>query len=116
MTRIPTRCSVLLLPPAIRRWPGGSFCAWPSRRAPRACWCARLIVESTLTVQPVSPAASARAYTTDKMPARVPLPALREISRDRLVLGDVLGDYLYRVVVGTQAETISYWPALELLG
>jgi hypothetical protein len=43
------------------------------------------------------------------------LPALREISRDRVLLGDVLGDYLHRVVVGTQAETISYWPALELL-
>lgn len=43
------------------------------------------------------------------------LPALREISSDRVVLGDVLGDYLHRVVVGTQAETISYWPALELL-
>ena len=43
------------------------------------------------------------------------LAVLREISRDRVLLGDVLGDYLHRVVVGTQAETISYWPVLELL-
>jgi hypothetical protein len=43
------------------------------------------------------------------------LAVLREISHDRIVLGDVLGDYLHRVVVGTQAETASYWPALELL-
>lgn len=48
----------------------------------------------------------------DYLPA---LPALREISRDRVVLGDVLGDYLHRVLVGTQAATISYWPALDLL-
>ena len=41
--------------------------------------------------------------------------ALREISGDRVVLGDVLGDYLHRVVAGTQAETASYWPVLELL-
>ncbi len=43
------------------------------------------------------------------------LPALREVSRDRVVLGDVLGDYLHRVVVGSQAGTASYWPVLELL-
>jgi lactoylglutathione lyase len=43
------------------------------------------------------------------------LAELREISRDRVLLGDVLGDYLHRVVVGTQAETVSYWPVLELL-
>jgi hypothetical protein len=41
--------------------------------------------------------------------------ALRETSRDPVVLGDVLGDYLHRVVVGAQAEAIRYWPALELL-
>ena len=43
------------------------------------------------------------------------VPALRAISRDALVLGDVLGDYLARVVAGSQAETVSYWPVLELL-
>lgn len=43
------------------------------------------------------------------------LPAVHAISRDRIVLGDVLGDYLHRVVVGTQADTVAYWPALELL-
>ncbi len=43
------------------------------------------------------------------------LPALRAISRDPVLLGDVLGDHLHRVVVGTQAETIRYWPTLELL-
>ncbi len=43
------------------------------------------------------------------------LPALRAISHEPVVLGDVLGDYLHRVVVGTQAETIRYWPTLELL-
>src|SRR5690349_6335477 len=43
------------------------------------------------------------------------LPELRAISSDRVVLGDVLGDFLHRAVVGTQAETISYWPALDLL-
>lgn len=43
------------------------------------------------------------------------LLALREVSDDRVVLGDVLGDVLHRVVVGSQAETISSWPALDLL-
>ncbi|GID33382.1 hypothetical protein [Paractinoplanes brasiliensis] len=43
------------------------------------------------------------------------LPAVRAITRDGLVLGDVLGDYLHRVVSGGQAGTISYWPVLELL-
>ena len=43
------------------------------------------------------------------------VPAVHAISRDRIVLGDVLGDYLHRVVVGTQAETVAYWPALEVL-
>jgi len=43
------------------------------------------------------------------------LPELRRISTDRLVLGDVLGDVLHRVVLGAQAETISSWPALDLL-
>ncbi|MBM2615474.1 hypothetical protein JIG36_07835 [Actinoplanes sp. LDG1-06] len=43
------------------------------------------------------------------------LPAVRAVTRDGLVLGDVLGDYLHRVVTGGQAETISYWPVLELL-
>lgn len=43
------------------------------------------------------------------------LPDLRAISRDPVVLGDVLGDFLHRAVVGTLAETISYWPVLELL-
>jgi hypothetical protein len=43
------------------------------------------------------------------------LPAVRAVTRDGLVLGDVLGDYLHRVVTGGQAETVSYWPVLELL-
>jgi hypothetical protein len=43
------------------------------------------------------------------------LSALREISRDPVVLGDVLGDHLHRIVVGTQADTIRHWPTLELL-
>jgi hypothetical protein len=43
------------------------------------------------------------------------LPELRAVSRDPVVLGDVLGDYLHRVVAGAQADTITYWPALELL-
>ncbi|MBL7256769.1 hypothetical protein [Paractinoplanes lichenicola] len=43
------------------------------------------------------------------------LPAVRAVTRDGLVLGDVLGDYLHRVVTGGQAETLSYWPVLELL-
>jgi hypothetical protein len=42
-------------------------------------------------------------------------PALRRISDDPLVLGDVLGDYLHRVVTGTQADAVRYWPALEPL-
>jgi hypothetical protein len=50
----------------------------------------------------------------DALPAQA-LPELRAISRDPVVLGDVLGDYLHRVVVGTQAETMRYWPTLELL-
>src|SRR4051794_22344307 len=43
------------------------------------------------------------------------LVELREISRDRVLLGDILGDYLHQVVIGTQADTVSNWPALELL-
>nr|WP_221381735.1 hypothetical protein [Actinoplanes polyasparticus] len=43
------------------------------------------------------------------------LPALRELTRDSLVLGDVLGDYLHQVMAGSQAGTISLWPVLELL-
>jgi len=43
------------------------------------------------------------------------LPDLRKMSSDRIVLGDVLGDVLYRVIVGAQAETISSWPTLDLL-
>jgi hypothetical protein len=42
-------------------------------------------------------------------------PALREISDDPIVLGDVLGEYLHRVVAGTQADAVRYWPALDLL-
>ncbi len=40
---------------------------------------------------------------------------LAAITRDRIVLGDVLGDHLSRVVEGTQADTIASWPVLELL-
>ena len=43
------------------------------------------------------------------------LPDVRAISRDRLVLGEVLGDYLHRVIVEPQSETARYWPILETL-
>nr|WP_296069297.1 hypothetical protein [uncultured Actinoplanes sp.] len=43
------------------------------------------------------------------------LPKLRTITSDRVLLGDVLGDYLHRVVVGSQADALTYWPAIELL-
>ena len=43
------------------------------------------------------------------------LPDIRAISRDRLVLGEVLGDYLHRVVVGPQTAAARYWPVLDLL-
>jgi hypothetical protein len=33
----------------------------PLFRAPAACWCARAMLESTLTSQVINPAASARA-------------------------------------------------------
>jgi hypothetical protein len=41
--------------------------------------------------------------------------AVRAVSDDPAVLGEVLGDYLHRVVTGTQAETVRYWPVLDLL-
>ena len=37
-----------------------------------ACWCARLIVESTLTVQSMSPAASASASNLVRILSQVP--------------------------------------------
>ncbi|AGL18382.1 hypothetical protein L083_4872 [Actinoplanes sp. N902-109] len=43
------------------------------------------------------------------------LPELRGMSNDAVVLGDVLGDVLHRVIAGAQADTISYWPILDLL-
>jgi len=41
--------------------------------------------------------------------------ALRAVSDDPAVLGQVLGDYLHRVVVGAQADAARYWPVLDLL-
>jgi hypothetical protein len=55
---------------------------------------------------------AAEGSTGDHLEA---LPDLRKLSSDRVVLGDVLGDVLYRVVIGAQAETISSWPAPDLL-
>ncbi|OJF15842.1 hypothetical protein [Couchioplanes caeruleus] len=43
------------------------------------------------------------------------LSALRATSIDPAVLGDVLGDYLYRMVVGPSRDAVQYWPILELL-
>ena len=43
------------------------------------------------------------------------LPDIRSLSRDRLVLGEVLGDYLHRVIVEPQSATARYWPILEAL-
>lgn len=42
-------------------------------------------------------------------------PDVREFSRDRVVLGEVLGDYLHRVIVEPQSATARYWPILEML-
>ena len=44
----------------------------PLFRAPAACWCARTTVESTLTSQVISPAASARARKRARICAQVP--------------------------------------------
>jgi hypothetical protein len=41
--------------------------------------------------------------------------AVRAVSDDPAVLGEVLGDYLHRVVVGAQADAARYWPVLDLL-
>jgi hypothetical protein len=41
--------------------------------------------------------------------------ALRAAGGDPVVLGEVLGDYLHRIVDGRQAETVRYWPVLDLL-
>ena len=43
------------------------------------------------------------------------LPEIRSLSRDPLVLGEVLGDYLHRVIVEPQSATARYWPILEAL-
>lgn len=44
----------------------------PLLRAPAACWCARVIVESTLTSQVIRPLASALACSSFKIRAQVP--------------------------------------------
>jgi len=44
----------------------------PLFRAPAACWCARATVESTLTSQVISPAASALACSPVSTPRQVP--------------------------------------------
>jgi hypothetical protein len=41
--------------------------------------------------------------------------AVRAVSDDPAVLGEVLGDYLHRVVVGVQADAVRLWPVLDLL-
>lgn len=41
-------------------------------RAPAACWCARAMVESTLTSQVISPSASARAWSWLRIRFQVP--------------------------------------------
>jgi hypothetical protein len=44
----------------------------PLLRAPAACWCARAVVESTLTSQVTCPAASAKACNPVKIRRQVP--------------------------------------------
>jgi hypothetical protein len=44
----------------------------PLLGAPAACWCARAMVESTLTSQVISPAASAEACNAVRIRAQVP--------------------------------------------
>lgn len=44
----------------------------PLFRAPAACWCARAMVESTLTSQVISPSASARAWSCLRIRFQVP--------------------------------------------
>lgn len=46
----------------------------PLLRAPAACWCARAIVESTLTSHTMSPAASAQICNADKIASHTPAP------------------------------------------
>ncbi|MFI5494206.1 hypothetical protein [Actinoplanes sp. NPDC051859] len=43
------------------------------------------------------------------------LLSLGELSRDPAVLGDVLGDYIHKMVMGTQGDAVRYWPVMELL-
>ena len=50
----------------------------PLLRAPAACWCARATVESTLTSQVISPAASARACSPVRICCQVPSRCQRE--------------------------------------
>jgi hypothetical protein len=73
--------------------PGGSFCTAPRRRALAACWCARQPVESTLTSQKISPAASAlacnnvnsRAHTPTLPPPEQPIHPLPRSVLERQV-------------------------------
>jgi hypothetical protein len=44
----------------------------PFLGAPAACWCARAMVESTLTSQQISPAASAKACNAIRIRDHVP--------------------------------------------
>jgi hypothetical protein len=44
----------------------------PFFRAPAACWCARMIVESTLTSHTITPAASARVCKPVRITAQTP--------------------------------------------
>jgi hypothetical protein len=52
----------------------------PLLRAPAACWWARATVESTLTSQVISPAASARACSPARIAIQVPLRCQRRNS------------------------------------
>jgi hypothetical protein len=52
----------------------------PFLRAPAACWCARAMVESTLTSQVINPAASASACNRARIAAQIPARCQRRNS------------------------------------
>jgi hypothetical protein len=61
----------------VSRLHAGNSAGWlllqiPFFRAPAACWCARAIVESTLTSQVISPTVSARACSPVRIRCQVP--------------------------------------------
>jgi hypothetical protein len=64
----------------------------------------------------LSAAARLAALLDRHDPADPPTVAtVQAATTDRQVLGDVLGTYLYRLVIGGQAEALRYWPVLEIL-